>query len=192
MTVTAHKINGPTGIGALYARDPALLQPLVGGGDQEQGLRGGTENLIGVVGFGAAVEERMRTFTSATALIEVCRDSFEQTVLTAEPRLLVNGDRAHRVGNTSNLQFPGIDGTMLVAALDAQEIYCSQSSACTTARPTPSHVLTAMGLTESEAYASLRFSFGVLNTEEEAHRAAEQVVERYRDLIERLHRLGVA
>ena len=192
MTVTAHKINGPAGIGALYARDPALLQPLVGGGDQEQGLRGGTENLIGAVGFGAAAEERMRTFASATALIEACRDTFEQAVLAAEPRLLVNGDRAHRVGNTSNLQFPGIDGTMLVAALDAQEIYCSQSSACTTARPTPSHVLTAMGLTESEAYASLRFSFGVLNTEEEAHRAAEQVVERYRDLIERLHRLGVA
>ena len=192
MTVTAHKINGPAGIGALYARDPALLQPLVGGGDQEQGLRGGTENLIGAVGFGAAAEERMRTFTTATALIEGCRDTFEQAVLTAEPRLLVNGDRAHRVGNTSNLQFPGIDGTMLVAALDEQEIYCSQSSACTTARPTPSHVLTAMGLTESEAYASLRFSFGVLNTEEEAQRAAEQVVERYRDLVERLHRLGVA
>ena len=192
MTVTAHKINGPTGIGALYARDPALLQPLVGGGDQEQGLRGGTENLLGAVGFGAAAEERMRTFTSATALIEVCRDSFEQAVLAAEPRLVVNGDRARRVGNTSNLQFPGIDGTMLVAALDEQEIYCSQSSACTTARPTPSHVLTAMGLTESEAYASLRFSFGVLNTEQEAQRAAEQVVESYRDLIERLHRFGVA
>ena len=192
VTVTAHKINGPTGVGALYARDPALLQPLVGGGAQEQGLRGGTENLIGVVGFGAAAAERMRSFASATALIEQCRDAFEQAVLATEPRLLVNGDRAHRVGNTSNLQFPGIDGAMLVAALDEQEIYCSQSSACTTARPTPSHVLTAMGLTESEAYASLRFSFGVLNTVEEAQRAAEQVVASYRDLVERLHRLGVA
>ncbi|MDE0024768.1 MAG: cysteine desulfurase family protein [Spirochaetaceae bacterium] len=192
MTVTAHKINGPTGIGALYARDPALLRPLVGGGDQEQGLRGGTENLIGAVGFGAAAAERMRTFNSATALTEACRDTFEQTVLAAEPRLLVNGDRTHRVGNSSNLQFPGIDGAMLVAALDEQEIYCSQSSACTTARPTPSHVLTAMGLTESAAYASLRFSFGVLNTVEEAQRAAEQVVASYRDLVERLHRLGVA
>ena len=192
MTVTAHKINGPTGIGALYARDPALLQPLVGGGDQEQGLRGGTENLIGAVGFSAAAAERMRTFTAATALMEACRDTFEQTVLAAEPGLLVNGDRARRVGNTSNLQFPGIDGAMLVAALDEREIYCSQSSACTTARPTPSHVLTAMGLTESEAYASLRFSFGVLSTVEEAQRAAEQVAASYRDLVERLHRLGVA
>ena len=192
VTVTAHKINGPTGIGALYARDPELLRPLVGGGDQEQGLRGGTENLIGAVGFGTAVAERMRTLASATALIEECRDTFERAVLTAEPRLLVNGDRAHRVGNTSNLQFPSIDGAMLVAALDEQEVYCSQSSACTTARPTPSHVLTAMGLTESEAYASLRFSFGVLNTVEEAQRAAAQVVASYRDLVERLHRLGVA
>ena len=192
ITVTAHKINGPTGIGALYARDPSLLQPLVGGGNQEQGLRGGTENLIGAVGFGAAAAERMRSFASAAALIEQCRDTFEQAVLAAEPRLLVNGDRAHRVGNTTNLQFPGIDGAMLVAALDEKEIYCSQSSACTTARPTPSHVLTAMGLTESEAYASLRFSFGVLNTVEEAQRAAEQVVASYRDLVERLHRLGVA
>ncbi|MCY4482205.1 MAG: cysteine desulfurase family protein [Spirochaetaceae bacterium] len=192
VTVTAHKINGPTGVGALYARDPALLRPLVGGGDQERGLRGGTENLIGAVGFGTAAAERMRTFASATALIEECRDTFEQAVLTAEPRLLVNGDRAHRVGNTSNLQFPGIDGAMLVAALDEQEVYCSQSSACTTARPTPSHVLTAMGLTETEAYASLRFSFGVLNTVEEAQRAAGQVVASYQDLVERLHRLGVA
>ena len=192
VTVTAHKINGPTGVGALYARDPALLRPLVGGGDQEQGLRGGTENLIGAVGLGTAAAERMQTFDSATALIEECRDTFEQAVLNAEPRLLVNGDRGHRVGNTSNLQFPGIDGAMLVAALDDQEVYCSQSSACTTARPTPSHVLTAMGLTESEAYASLRFSFGVLNTVEEAQRAAAQVVASYQDLVERLHRLGVA
>ncbi len=192
LSVTAHKIHGPTGCGALYARDLSLLQPLVGGGDQEQGLRGGTENLIGAVGFGAAAAERVRDLAAVTALLAACRDSFEHAVLAAEPGVTVNGDRRHRVGNTSNLRFPDIDGDMLIAALDDRGLYCSQSSACTTARPTPSHVLIAMGLSEPEAYASLRFSFGVLNTQEEAEHAAHCVVDAYRDLVDRLRRIGAA
>ena len=192
LSATAHKINGPTGCGALYARDPSLLQPLVGGGDQEQGLRGGTENLIGAVGFGAAAAARMRDMIAVTDLLTSCRDTFEQAVLAAEPQVTVNGDLRHRVGNTSNLRFPDIDGIMLIAALDDRDLYCSQSSACTTARPTPSHVLTAMGLSETEAYASLRFSFGVLNTVEEAERAAQCVTDAYLDLVDRLHRIGAA
>ena len=192
LSVTAHKINGPTGCGALYARDPSLLQPLVVGGDQEQGLRGGTENLIGAVGFGAAAAERMKDMIAVTDLLTTCRDTFEQVVLAAEPQVAVNGDLLHRVANTSNLRFPDIDGTMLIAALDDRDLYCSQSSACTTARPTPSHVLTAMGLSETEAYASLRFSFGVLNTVDEAERAARCVIDAYRDLVDRLHRIGAA
>ena len=192
LSVTAHKIHGPTGCGALYARDPSLLQPLVGGGDQEQGLRGGTENLIGAGGFGTAAAERVRDLAGVTELLTTCRDTFEQMVLAAEPGVRVNGERRHRVGNTSNLLFPDIDGTMLIAALDDRDLYCSQSSACTTARPTPSHVLTAMGLSETEAYASLRFSFGALNTQEEAKRAAHCVIGAYRDLVARLHRIGVA
>ena len=192
LTVTAHKINGPAGCGALYARDPSRLQPLVGGGDQEQGLRGGTENLFGAVGFGAATAERMRDMTSVATLLSTCRDTFEQSVLAVEPGVSVNGDRRYRVSNTSNLRFPDIDGTMLIAALDDRDLYCSQGSACTTARPTPSHVLTAMGLSETEAYASLRFSFGVLNTQEEAERAAHCVVHTYRDLLHRLRRIGAA
>lgn len=192
LSVTAHKINGPTGCGALYARDPSLLLPLVGGGDQEQGLRGGTENLFGAVGFGAAAAERMRDMNAVTTLLTVCRDTFEQSILEAEPSVTVNGDPSYRVANTCNLRFPDIDGTMLIAALDGLDLYCSQGSACTTARPTPSHVLTAMGLSETEAYASLRFSFGVLNTQEEARRAAHCVVHAYRDLLGRLRRIGVA
>ena len=132
------------------------------------------------------------TSTAVTDLLTTCRDTFEQAVLAAEPQVAVNGDRRHRVGNTSNLRFPDIDGTMLIAALDDRDLYCSQSSACTTARPTPSHVLTAMGLSETEAYASLRFSFGVLNTVEEAERAAQCVIDAYRDLLDRLHRIGAA
>ena len=192
LSVTAHKIHGPTGCGALYVRDLSLVRPLVGGGDQEQGLRGGTENLIGAVGFGAAAAERMQALTAVTALLASCRDTFEHAVLAAEPGVQVNGDRRHRVGNTSNLRFPDIDGTMLVAALDDRGLCCSQSSACTTARPTPSHVLTAMGLSEAEAYASLRFSFGIFNNLEEAEHAANCVVAAYRDLVDRLHRIGAA
>ena len=192
LSVTAHKINGPSGCGALYARDPSLLQPLVGGGDQEHGLRGGTENLMGAVGFGTAAAERMHDINAVTTLLTACRDTFEQSILEAEPRVTVNGDTSCRVPNTCNLRFPKIDGTMLIAALDDHDLYCSQGSACTTARPTPSHVLTAMGLSETDAYASLRFSFGILNTQEEAKRAAHCVIHTYRDLLGRLRRIGAA
>ena len=191
LSVTAHKINGPSGCGALYARDPSVLLPLVSG-DQERGLRGGTENLIGAVGFGTAAAERMRDMTAVTDLLTTCRDTFERAIFAAEPRVTVNGDRRRRVCNTSNLRFPDVDGTMLIAALDDRGLCCSQSSACTTARPEPSHVLTAMGLSENEAYASLRFSFGVLNTPQEAERAAQCVVDAYRLMLDRLHRIGAA
>ncbi|MGI6416603.1 MAG: cysteine desulfurase family protein [Thermoguttaceae bacterium] len=166
-TVTAHKIHGPQGVGAVYARNPARLSPMLFGGPQEAGLRAGTENVPGIAGFGKAAECRSANQPAAQAALAALRDQFEQRVCQLVPGISINGDPSRRVCNTTNLCFHGLDGQALVARLDLQGVRCSQSSACTSQRPEPSYVLRAMGLSEEDAYASIRFSFGLFNTEEE-------------------------
>ena len=156
---TAHKINGPQGVGALFAKSSKLLRPVIAGGGQENHLRGGTENLLGIAAFGLASDIRRRSIDLAVREMTECRDLFERSVLRELPLAKVNGVIEERVCNTSNIQFPGVDGRMLVARLDEKGISCSQSSACTSSDPRPSHVLLAMGLTEVAAYESVRFSF---------------------------------
>lgn len=167
LTLTAHKVHGPQGVGAVYARDPSWLVPMFYGGPQENDLRAGTENLPGVVGFGTAAAVRVQQFDAVVAMLSRLRDEFEMCVRRLVPDLTINGDPGQRVCNTTNLCFHGVDGQALVARLDQEGIRCSQSSACTTQRPEPSYVLRAMGLSEDKAYSSVRFSFGVHNTEEE-------------------------
>lgn len=179
LTVTAHKFHGPQGVGALYVREPRKLKPLLGGGDQENGLRPGTQNLPGIVGMGCAAKMRSGRLDSVLDHMQRLRDSFEEAVLRAVPDCSVNGKRGRRVCNTSNLRFRGIDGQALVAQLDQRGVCCSQSSACTSMRPEPSHVLTAMGLTEEEAYESVRFSTSELNSLEEVELAADAVAGAY-------------
>lgn len=178
-TVTAHKINGPQGSGALCSRSATLLWPVIAGGGQEQGLRGGTENVLCAAGFGEAARLRMARFGGAVAQMRECRDRFENILVDGRRRVATNGSRAHRVCNTTNLLFAGVDGRMLVARLDELGVYCSQSSACTSQTPMPSYVLRSMGLSEEDAYASVRFSFGVGNTLAEAEEAARIVAEVY-------------
>ena len=176
LSFTAHKINGLRGVGALYARDPQILAPLRFGGAQEQGLHPGTENLVGISAFGAAAKERSRGLPEAVEHMRRLRDVFESRVLYGCPWAEVNGSREARVCNTTNIRFAGIDGQALMARLDGEGVCCSQSSACTNQKPEPSYVLRAMGLSELEAYESVRFSTGVLNTEAEVVRAADTVV----------------
>ncbi|MCX6142295.1 MAG: cysteine desulfurase family protein, partial [Ignavibacteriales bacterium] len=161
---TAHKINGPQGVGALFAKSRKLLRPVIVGGGQENHLRGGTENLLGIAAFGLAADVRRRSLDLSIREMTECRDLFERSVLRELPSAKVNGVIEERVCNTSNIHFPGVDGRMLVARLDEKGISCSQSSACTSSDPRPSHVLVAMGLTEVAAYESVRFSFGVQNS----------------------------
>ncbi len=182
LTLTAHKMNGPQGVAALYARDRRLLQPLFKGGPQEGGLRAGTENLPGIVGFGKAAEVRLSKLDEVCGLLSNLRNLFEDKVLAEVPDVTVNGSRANRVCNTTNLCFHGVDGQALVARLDQEGVLCSQSSACTNQRPEPSYVLRAMGLSEAEAYASLRFGFGVFNHED----GIVKVVSCIRDLCSKL------
>ncbi|SEQ13957.1 cysteine desulfurase [Ectothiorhodospira magna] len=177
LTLTAHKFNGPAGVGVLYARRPDFIDPICVGGGQQGGRHAGTENIAGIAGLKRALELRHASLKEVIAHMRTLRDTFEQIVLQECPWVRINGKHDERVCNTSNLLFDGIDGQALVGRLDSKGIYCSQSSACTTGRPEPSHVLRAMGLSESQAYASARFSFGITNTLQETEFAARSVVE---------------
>jgi cysteine desulfurase len=175
LSLTAHKFHGPQGIGALYIKDPKSVHPLFWGGAQEGGVRPGTENVPGIAGGGVAADHRFKNFDIIERKIRNIRDLFENMVFHRIPETEVNGDTLDRVCNTSNLLFKGIDGQALVARLDQVGIRCSQSSACTNQRPEPSYVLREMGLSESEAYSSVRFSFSELNTPEELDFVVEQI-----------------
>ncbi len=176
---SGHKLHGPQGIGvlALSSGADANIAALIAGGGQERGLRSGTQNVAGAAGLGAALEARAASFEEAVERMRALRDAFETRILQALPHAMVNGGNSHvpRIPNTTSLRFPGTDGMWLVAQLDAAGIRCSQGSACSSGRPEPSHVLRAMGIDEESAYASVRFSFSILNTEEEVARAAETI-----------------
>lgn len=192
LTLTAHKLHGPQGVGALYAHNPRTLQPLLFGGDQEHGLRGGTENVPGIVGFGLAAQIRHANLNTIITDLTRLRDRFEALLQEAIPDVRINGGATDRVCNTSNILFDGVDGQALVARLDQDGIRCSQSSACTNQRPEPSYVLRAMGLSETEAWASLRFAFSVENTESEIDFTIDRLTQHCQQLRTFHHRLIAA
>ncbi len=175
LSLTAHKLHGPQGVGALYSRNPRQLSPLLRGGPQERKLRAGTENISGIAGLGAAAKLRSQNLEQTIEQLSGLRDDFEKRLQEAVPNTLVNGNESSRVCNSTNIQFEGIDGQALVVRLDQAGIRCSQSSACTNQRPEPSYVLRAMGLTEEQAYSSVRFSFSVENTHEEIDRTVTEI-----------------
>ncbi len=184
LTFSGHKLHAPQGTGALILADPNedRLKALMLGGGQEGGRRSGTQNVPGAVGLGVALRERAESFDQTVEAMQTMRDAFETSILGAIPGARVNGCDSPRVPNTSNILFPGIDAMALVALLDQRDVACSVGSACSSGRPEPSHVLLAMGLSEDEAYSSVRFSFSVMNTMDEAFRAADIVAETARKL----------
>ena len=167
LSFSAHKFHGPQGVGGLYIRPGQPLTPLFFGGGQEHGRRAGTENLPGIAGMGAAAEQRFRHIDATLSRIQRMRDRFEFLVFEQIPDVRINGDVKRRVCNTANIQFKMVNGEALLARLDQHGIRCSQSSACTNQRPESSYVLRAMGLSESEAYSSIRFGFSIMNTDED-------------------------
>ena len=175
LSLTGHKFHAPAGVGATYARSLRSLRPILHGGAQERGLRAGTENIAGIAGIGKAAHVRRERLPDVLHGMRELRDRFEEIVFEAVPDVHINGDPELRVCNTSNLRFDSVDGEALVAQLDSHGIFCSQSSACTSQRPEPSYVLRAMGLSEEEAYSSVRFSFSELNTSEEVEYAGEKI-----------------
>lgn len=176
LTTSAHKMHGPAGIGGLCVKDRGSLGPMLRGGSQEHGLRPGTENLLGIIGFGAAASERAGSLSGVISSVAVLRDRFEALIRQSLPHVEINGSTEYRVCNSTNLMFPGLDGAAIVALLDREGVRCSQSSACTSSRPEPSYVLRAMGLSEEEAFASVRFSFSNQNTMAEVETAASKLI----------------
>lgn len=174
-TVSAHKYYGPKGVGALFVRrkNPRVtLVPQLDGGGHEHGLRSGTLNVPGIVGLGAAAELVVRELWDDNQRISLLRSRLEQELIT-RCGAKVNGNTRHRLSNTTNLCFPGLRASELISA--CPQLAISTGSACSSALPEPSHVLRAMGLSEADAYASIRISLGRMTTEEEVRRAVGMI-----------------
>ncbi len=169
LTLSAHKISGPKGVGAIVLENKSLVHPLLHGGGQQSGVRPGTENVPGIVGFGRAAELAAAELEVTTRHMAELRDVFERGVLAALPDARVNAGDAERAPHISNVAIPGTDSEAMLMHLDLAGICCSAGSACSTGSTAPSHVLTALGIPEKAAKASLRFSFG--------HRSATADVE---------------
>ena len=167
LSISAHKIYGPKGVGALYVRAGTPLRQFLFGGRHQRGFRPGTENVAGIVGLGQAAELAGKALAEDAVRIGALRDDFERGLLQRVPQSRVNGATAARTPNTTNMLFPGVDGEALLIALDLKGIACSTGAACSSGAVEPSHVLTAMGLSVEEARSSLRFSLGRHTTREE-------------------------
>jgi cysteine desulfurase len=167
LSLSAHKIYGPKGVGALYIRSGTPLRQFLFGGHHQRGFRPGTENVAGIVGFGKAAEIAAASIEHDTARISALRDDLEYDLLQRIPQSRVNAATTPRTPNTTNILFPGIDGEALLIALDLKGLSCSTGSACSSGAVEPSHVLTAIGLTATEARSSLRFSLGRYTAREE-------------------------
>jgi len=167
LSLSAHKIYSPKGVGALYIRSGTPLRQFLFGGHHQRGFRPGTENVAGIVGLGKAAELAAASLEHDATRISALRDDLERALLQRIPQSRVNGASAPRIPNTTNILFPGVDGEALLIALDLKGLSCSTGSACSSGAVEPSHVLTAIGLTPAEARSSLRFSLGRHTTREE-------------------------
>ena len=167
LSLSAHKLHAPKGIGMLYVKKKTKFQPFVVGGNQERGRRGGTENVPYIVGFGRAAELAMTTFDDENTRVRALRDRLENTILKTIPNTVRNGSKEPRLPNTTNIAFDFVEAEAVLMMLDQLGICASSGSACTTGAVDPSHVLTAMNLSPTRARGSLRFSLGLYNTEEE-------------------------
>ena len=183
LCISAHKFYGPKGIGALYVRrkNPRVtLLPIMHGGGHENGLRSGTLNVTGIVGLGAACELAQSEMWDNNILISKLRTKLEQSLIDLG-NVFVNGSQKQRMPNVSNLLFKGIKAERLITKIP--DIAIATGSACSSALPEASHVLKAMGLSDEDAYSSIRFSLGKYTTEEEINYAIQKVSEAVNDLL---------
>ncbi len=186
LSISGHKMHAPQGVGAMYVRKGTLLRPMIYGGRHERSRRAGTENVPGIVALGKAAELALAGFGNAeVSRLSRLRDRLQSGLLAACDEASVNGDGAPRVPNTTNIIFNHIEGEALVIALDLKGLAVSTGAACSSGAIEPSHVLTAMGLRPDQARASIRFSLGKQNTDEDVDFALQlvpQVVSKLREL----------
>ena len=183
LSLSGHKLHAPKGVGALYVNRRARFNPFLIGGSQEEKRRGGTHNTASIVGFGKAAELAAEHLAEENTRVRNLRDRFEQEVMARISGIQINGDPDRRLPNTANLAIEGADSEALLMLLDQKGVCCSAGSACTAGALEPSHVLRAMGFSTERARASLRFSFGRFNTEQEVSSAIgilETAVEKVR------------
>ena len=164
MTLSAHKIGGPQGVGAVICSEHDMLRPIILGGGQERGLRAGTENVAGIIGFGVASRLAMSEVEQATGYMAALRDKLEETLRREVPRISVFGGDMARLPNTSSLTMPGVRSDKQVMAFDLAGVVVSAGSACSAGKIESSHVLEAMGVDINEAITAIRVSLGAKTT----------------------------
>lgn len=167
LSISAHKIYGPKGVGALYVRKGTRLEPIMHGGGHERGLRSSTENIPGIVGLGKAAELAERRMSEDTARLTSLRDQLVKETLSSIEESYLNGHPKKRLPNNAHFRFTGIEGEALILNLDEKGIAASTGSACSSKKLLPSHVLMAIGLDEVQAHGSLRLTLGRENTKED-------------------------
>ena len=185
LSLTAHKIYGPKGIGALFIRQGVKIAPLFYGGSHEKKRRPGTENVAGAVGFTKALEIAGQRMDGDHRKLTEISEYFIEKVYELIPDVVLNGPRKNRIPQTVNFSFVGIEGESILLSLDLEGIACSSGSACTSGATEPSHVLTAMGKPKIEAQGAIRFSMGRKTTKENLDYVLEKlplVIERLRSM----------
>jgi cysteine desulfurase len=184
-SMSAHKIHGPKGVGALFVRKGTIVKPLLTGGGHERNRRSGTENVAGIVGFAQAAKMALEGFDTETAHMRQLRDRLEAGLKARISSIYVNAETAPRLPNTSNIMVDFAEGEGLVISLDLKGVAVSTGSACSSGSLEPSHVLTAIGKTPDEAHGSLRFSLNAMNTIEDVDYVLDVlpgIVDRLREL----------
>jgi len=185
LSLSAHKLHAPKGIGMLYVRRRTRFAPYIIGGHQERGRRGGTENVANIVGFGRAAELAMSSLKDENTRVRALRDRLEETILNTIPHTHRNGAKEPRLPNTSNIAFDFVEAEAVLMLLDQVGICASSGSACTTGSLDPSHVLMAMGVNSMRARGSVRFSLGIYNTDEDVDyllKHLPQIIKKRRDI----------
>jgi cysteine desulfurase len=184
-SMSAHKIHGPKGIGALFIKKGTAIKPTMTGGGHERNRRSGTENVAGIVGFGEAARLAREGLTTEMPRVRHLRDRLELGLKSGIESIQVNGENAPRLPNTSNVMVDYAEGEGLVISLDLKGIAVSTGSACSSGSLEPSHVLTAIGKTPDEAHGSLRFSLSAMTTEDDVDCVLDllpRIVDRLREL----------
>jgi cysteine desulfurase len=173
LALSAHKLHGPKGVGALYANKRSAFKPSMIGGSQENNRRAGTENVASIVALGKAAECAAATLAEEDSRVRALRDRFENGLLERIPNAFVNGNLVERLPNTTNVSFIGIESDAALVMFDRHQLCCSAGSACRTGSIEASHVLRAMNLAAERLRGSMRFSFGRFNTDAEVDQALE-------------------
>ena len=186
LSLSGHKLHAPKGVGVLYVRKGTRLAPFMLGGHQEQGRRGGTENVPGIIALGKACQLAQEHIEDENTRVKQLRDKLEESILAACPDSFVNGETENRLPNTTNISFEYIEGESILLMMDKYGICASSGSACTSGSLEPSHVLRAMGVPFTAAHGSIRFSLSTYNTEDEV----DYVVEKLPPIINRLRELS--